>query len=104
MNITPLVISFPTSSVSNLLTTLNYLNYGNRMSIIDSSTTGHNRKSERKFSNKLFIGLIALVLAAIVVALIAGQKKELNPTPTENKAVESNSANTTVPPVETTGN
>jgi cellobiose-specific phosphotransferase system component IIC len=62
------------------------------MSIINSSTTGHSKVKERKFSNRLFIGLIALVLAAIVIALIAGQKKELNPTASENKNADSTSS------------
>ncbi|MBC7419249.1 MAG: hypothetical protein H7328_00845 [Bdellovibrio sp.] len=67
------------------------------MSIINSSTTGHNRPQERKFSNKLFIGLILGVVAAVVIFLIVGQRKDMKIQPTENKATESSTGSAPLP-------
>ncbi|MBC7742546.1 MAG: hypothetical protein H7061_10125 [Bdellovibrionaceae bacterium] len=69
------------------------------MSIIDSSTTGHSRPQERKFSNRLFIGIIALVAVAMVVALIMGQKKELSPTVQGKPATQESKANSDAIPL-----
>ncbi len=55
------------------------LNRCSEMNTINSSTTHHSRPQERKFANKLFIGLGLLVVAAILVALIVGQKREVKP-------------------------
>ncbi len=74
------------------------------MSIVDSSTTGHSRPQERKVAKQLYIGIIVLVVAAMVIFLIVGQKKETNrsenpapptsqsqtPTPTQESGTPSN--------------
>ena len=57
------------------------------MSIVDSSTTGHSRPAERKVAKQLYIGIILLVVAAMVIFLIVGQKKDL--TNSEKPAVGS---------------
>ncbi len=49
------------------------------MSIINSSTTGHSPKEERKFTNKLFLGLGVIIVLAFIVFLVARQGKNLKP-------------------------
>ena len=61
------------------------------MSIINSSTTHHNRPGERNFAKQLFIGLAVLVAAAILVAVLVGQKQEAKPAGTAT-TVESRAA------------
>lgn len=55
------------------------------MSIINSSTTGHSPKQERKFANKLFIGLGIAIVAAFVIFLVARQDKDLKPQPVQEQ-------------------
>lgn len=69
------------------------------MSTIDSSTTHHSRPGERQFANKLFIGLAILIVAAILIALVAGQKREMKPAGTApvGGASSSSPGNSTTP-------
>jgi cell division protein FtsN len=55
------------------------------MSIINSSTTGHSAKQERKFANKLFLGLGIAVVVAFVIFLVVRQGKSLKPQPIQEQ-------------------
>ncbi len=62
------------------------------------ASTGHSRPSERKFANKLFIGLIVLVLAAFAISFVVGQKRDLRPAGVETAPSETNSVTAPEPP------
>ncbi|MBC7753228.1 MAG: hypothetical protein H7Z71_03250 [Moraxellaceae bacterium] len=51
------------------------------MSIINSNTTGHSPKQERKFANKLFLGLGLLIAVAFVIFLLTSQSADLKTAP-----------------------
>jgi hypothetical protein len=53
------------------------------MSIINSNTTGHSPQQERKFANKLFIGLGIAIVAAFLIFLVVRQNKDLKPQSTQ---------------------
>jgi hypothetical protein len=55
------------------------------MSIINSSTTGHSPKAERKFSKKLFIGLGVAIAIAFVAVMLTSQKTDLKANPTTDQ-------------------
>lgn len=63
-----------------------------------SSSTGHSRPKERIFANKLFIGLIVLVLAAFAISFIIGQNRELRPAGLESAPSNTNSVTAPVAP------
>lgn len=46
-----------------------------------SSPTGHSPKQERKFANKLFIGLGIAIAIAFVAFLVTSRTSELKPNP-----------------------
>ena len=51
------------------------------MSIINSSTTGHSPKQERKFSKKLFIGLGVAIVVAFAAVMLTSQKTDMKAAP-----------------------
>ena len=59
------------------------------MSIINSSTTGHSPKQERKFSRKLFLGLGIAIAVAFVVVMLTSRKTDLKATPTTDQLPQS---------------
>ena len=67
------------------------------MSIIDSSTTGHNQVQERKFSNKLFIGLGIIIVIAVVAFVIAGGRSGSSTVPTIENQHTTDSTPTPIP-------
>jgi hypothetical protein len=77
------------------------------MSTINSSTTGHSPKQERKFANKLFIGLGIAIVAAFVIFLVMSRTSELksNPAieqlPTGQKPIPTEPLPVTPPSMET---
>ncbi len=51
------------------------------MSIINSSTTGHSPRQEKKFSKKLFIGLAVAAAVAFIVAMSLTKDKATSEPP-----------------------
>lgn len=67
------------------------------MSTLNSKTTGHNQVQEQKFSKKLFLILIALILTAAIIFVIIGQRNDLSIQPSHGDAVDSKSVPFTSP-------
>ena len=71
------------------------------MSIINSSTTGHSPKQERKFANKLFLGLGLLIAVAFVIFLLTSQSQELKTAPAVDQLPAQESVQPVTPQPET---
>ena len=50
------------------------------MNTLNQNPTGHSRKEDIRFSKKLFIGLGIAIVAAMLIFLMIGQRKDLSTT------------------------